>query len=71
MNYSKNLRKAAMTKRIVLLICIAALLGLVIGGLAGYTLGVHIRRGKNIGSNISNGKENHKEWFLTETDITD
>lgn len=71
MNYSRNLRKAAMAKRIVLLICIAVLFGFAVGGAAGYTLGTHIHRGKNIGNNTSNEKENHKEWLSTEADIID
>lgn len=42
MNYSKNLRKAAMAKRVIILICIASFLGLVVGGSVGYTLKTHI-----------------------------
>lgn len=42
MNYSKNLRKAAMAKRVLTMLCIALLLGLVIGGVSGYVLKGHI-----------------------------
>lgn len=42
MNYSKNLRKAAMGKRVIILLCIATFFGLVAGGLSGYALKAHI-----------------------------
>ena len=42
MNYSKNLRKAAMGKRVIILLCIATFFGLVAGGFSGYTLKAHI-----------------------------
>lgn len=42
MNYSKNLRKAAMAKRVIILLCIATFLGLAVGGVSGYALKVHI-----------------------------
>lgn len=42
MNYSKNLRKAAMAKRVLTILCVALLLGLVIGGVSGYALKGHI-----------------------------
>ena len=42
MNYSKNLRKAAMAKRVIILLCIATVLGFVVGGLSGYALKTHI-----------------------------
>lgn len=41
MNYSKNLRKAAMAKRVIILLCIAFFLG-VVGGVSGYALKAHI-----------------------------
>lgn len=42
MNYSKNLRKVAMGKRVIILLCIAIFLGLAIGGVSGYALKAHI-----------------------------
>lgn len=42
MNYSKNLRKAAMTKRVIIMLCIALFLGLAVGGVSGYALKTHI-----------------------------
>ena len=42
MNYSKNLRKAAMAKRVIILLCIATVLGFVVGGFSGYALKTHI-----------------------------
>ena len=42
MNYSKNLRKAAMAKRVIILLCIATFLGLAVGGVSGYALKAHI-----------------------------
>lgn len=42
MNYSKNLRKAAMGKRVIILLCIASFLGSAVGAISGYTLKAHI-----------------------------
>lgn len=42
MNYSKNLRKAAMAKRVIIMLCIALFLGLAVGGVSGYALKTHI-----------------------------
>lgn len=42
MNYSKNLRKAAMAKRVIIMLCIALFLGLAAGGVSGYALKTHI-----------------------------
>lgn len=42
MNYSKNLRKAAMGKRVIILLCVASFLGLAVGGGVGYALKAHI-----------------------------
>lgn len=42
MNYSKKLRKAALAKRVILLIAVATVLGLVVGGVSGYALKTHI-----------------------------
>lgn len=36
MNYSKNLRRAAIAKRVILMLSVAFLLGFVIGGVLGY-----------------------------------
>ena len=38
MNYSKNLRKAAMARRVIFLTVVAAVLGLAVGGVSGYAL---------------------------------
>lgn len=42
MNYSKNLRKAAMAKRVIIMLCIALFLGLAVGGVSGYAMKTHI-----------------------------
>lgn len=42
MNYSKNLSKTAMGKRVITLLCIAIFLGLAAGGVSGYALKAHI-----------------------------
>lgn len=42
MNYSKNLRKAAMAKRVIIMLYIALFLGLAVGGVSGYALKTHI-----------------------------
>lgn len=42
MNYSKNLRKAAMAKRVIIMLFIALFLGLAVGGVSGYALKTHI-----------------------------
>lgn len=42
MNYSKNLRKVAMAKRVIIMLCIALFLGLAVGGVSGYALKTHI-----------------------------
>ena len=42
MNYSKNLRKAAMARRVIFLTVVAAVLGLAVGGVSGYALKTHI-----------------------------
>lgn len=42
MNYSKNLRKAAIGKRVIILTCIAMFLGLAVGMASGYALKAHI-----------------------------
>lgn len=41
MNYSKNLRRIAIGKRIIALACITALFGMVIGGISGYAMKTH------------------------------
>lgn len=38
MNYSKNLRRVALAKRVIILMCIAFIIGMVIGGIGGYAL---------------------------------
>lgn len=49
MNYSKNLRKAAMAKRVIILLCIVAVVFALIGGVSGYALKTHItaKQGNN------------------------
>lgn len=42
MNYSRSIKKSDVGKRVMVLICIAAFLGLMIGGLLGYALKTHI-----------------------------
>lgn len=42
MNYSKNIRKAAMAKRVVMLLCVTAFLGVAVGVVIGYSLKAHI-----------------------------
>ena len=42
MNYSKNLRKSAMAKRVLILLGVAFCVGLVIGNVSGYALKTHI-----------------------------
>lgn len=42
MNYSKNLRKAAMARRVLTILCIAIVLGLAVGSVLGYALKTHI-----------------------------
>lgn len=42
MNYPKGIRKAAMGRRVIVLICIAVFLGVVAGGVSGYALKTHI-----------------------------
>lgn len=42
MNYSKNLRKTAMAKRVILMLGIAAFIGFVIGSVLGYILKTHL-----------------------------
>lgn len=42
MNYSKNLRKAAITRRVMTLCVIVAEISLVVGGVFGYALKTHI-----------------------------
>ena len=42
MNYSKNLRKAAMAKRIIVSWVIVAVVFFLVGGLSGYVLKTHI-----------------------------
>lgn len=42
MNYSKNLRKAAIAKRVIILACITFFLGLAVGGVSGYALKAHM-----------------------------
>lgn len=41
-SYSRNLRKAAMVKRVIILMCIVACLGLVAGAVSGYALKTHM-----------------------------
>lgn len=38
MNYSKNLRRVALVRRVIILMCIAFVIGLVIGSIGGYAL---------------------------------
>ena len=38
MNYSKNLRRVALVRRVIILMCIAFIIGMVIGGIGGYAL---------------------------------
>lgn len=42
MNYSKNLRKYAIAKRVLLLLTVTLMVGLIIGGVSGYFLKTHI-----------------------------
>lgn len=42
MNYPKSIRKAAMGRRVIMLIGIAVFFGLVVGGILGYALKAHI-----------------------------
>ena len=42
MNYSKNLRKAAMAKRIIASWAVVAVVFSLVGGLSGYALKTHI-----------------------------
>lgn len=42
MNYSKNLRKAAMAKRVIASWCVIAAVGSLVGGVSGYALKTHI-----------------------------
>lgn len=42
MNYSKNLRKSAMAKRVLILLGVAFCVGLAVGGVSVYTLKTHI-----------------------------
>lgn len=42
MNYSKNLKKSTVAKRVLFLICTAWAVGLLIGGTSGYVLKAHI-----------------------------
>lgn len=42
MNYSKNLRKAAIAKRVIIMLCSTLFLGLAVGGVLGYALKTHI-----------------------------
>lgn len=41
-SYSRNLRKAAMAKRVIILMCIVACLGLIAGAVSGYALKAHM-----------------------------
>lgn len=40
--YSKNLRKAAMAKRVMVMIAVSLVVGLIVGGVSGYALKTHI-----------------------------
>lgn len=42
MNYSKNLRKSAMAKRVLTLLGVAFCVGLAVGGVSVYALKTHI-----------------------------
>lgn len=42
MNYSKNLRKSAMAKRVLILLGVAFCVGLAVGGVSVYALKTHI-----------------------------
>lgn len=42
MNYSQNLRKAAIAKRVIISWVIVALVGVIVGGVSGYTIGSYI-----------------------------
>ncbi len=39
MNYQRKLRRTAITRRVILLLCIAAAAGAIIGGMIGYATG--------------------------------
>jgi hypothetical protein len=55
--YSKNLRKAAMAKRVMVMIAVSFAVGLIVGGVSGYALKAHITA-KN-----EEKEENHTiEW---------
>lgn len=41
-SYSRNLRKTAMVKRVIVLMCIVACLGLVAGAVLGYAMKTHM-----------------------------
>lgn len=42
MNYSKNLRKSAMAKRVLILLGVAFCVGLAVGGVSVYAMKTHI-----------------------------
>lgn len=41
MNYPKNLNRAAIARRVVILVCVAFIFGVVVGGVSGYALKTH------------------------------
>lgn len=45
MNYSKNLRRVALVRRVIILVCIAFIIGMVIGGIGGYALKTYLVAG--------------------------
>lgn len=71
MNYSQNLRKAAIAKRVIISWVIVALIGVIVGGTSGYAIGSYIT-GKKVtqAENIQHAwdtglcKRNRKEVVL-------
>ena len=62
MNYSKNLKKSAIAKRILILLSVSLGIGVMVGGVSGYTLKTHITaKGKD------KSIEHTLEWENTET----
>lgn len=64
MNYSRNLRKAAMARRVISLIVIAAILGIVVGGVSGYALKTHITAKDKEKEEIHTSKQSSKETLV-------
>lgn len=56
MKYSKNLRMAAITKRVLVLLAVALILGLILGNVSGYALSAHI-----YGKQTANSEEHNEQ----------